>query len=235
VLSGNEQFSSQVSRRQQELDPLTNTSQTTPAVQFSRIRLATAVARPSRDSHASASALVKRDQQELQEKFSAVSLSGERQSTKRPTSITTANCTTKPSSVSVTPCSPIYALQASCVLHVPCLSMCTEHTHPISSSPWKRQQTAAHHQRVFWCISFHEVLTNATQLCSVRQTSTRVSLAKNPSSRVLSRACFSRTSSLLCLLQQIVPSHVCPNKTPSNRLSNGPLSFHFTSNQQEVV
>ena len=41
--------------------------------------------------------------------------------------------------------------------------------------------------------------------------------------------CFSRTSSLLCLLQLNIPSRVCPSKTPSNRLSKEPLSFHFTS------
>jgi hypothetical protein len=47
-------------------------------------------------------------------------------------------CTSKPSSVSVTPCSPIYILQTSCILHVPCLSKCLaspwffhQHMHPI--------------------------------------------------------------------------------------------------------
>jgi hypothetical protein len=62
---------------------------------------------------------------------------------------------------------------------------------------------------------------------------------------VLSHACFSRASSLLCLLQRNLPSwvclilsHLCPlqgnvplcvchSKTPSNWLSKGPLSFHF--------
>ena len=44
--------------------------------------------------------------------------------------------------------------------------------------------------------------TNAALLCSVRLTNTCVLLAKNPSSRVLSCACFSRTSFHLCLLQQ---------------------------------
>jgi hypothetical protein len=43
--------SSQVSR-QQQLYPLTDTSNTTPAVRFSRVRLATVVTRPSRDSQA---------------------------------------------------------------------------------------------------------------------------------------------------------------------------------------
>ena len=44
----------------------------------------------------------------------------------------------------------------------------------------------------------------------------RVSLATNPSSPILSHACFSRTSSLLYPLQENTPSHVCPSKTPSD-------------------
>ena len=99
---------------------------------------------------------------------------------------------------------------------------------------------------VFWCISLYGVLTNVAQLCNVRQTNTCVLLAKNPSSHVLSRACFSRTSSLLCLLQWNVPSRVCLSLSPvstsgkhsfmclpqqntiqHNWLSKEPLSFHF--------
>jgi hypothetical protein len=34
----------------------------------------------------------------------------------------TASCTSKPSSLSLTLSSPMYTLQTSCVLHVPCLS-----------------------------------------------------------------------------------------------------------------
>lgn len=52
------------------------------------------------------------------------------------------------------------------------------------------------------------VLTNAAQLHSVRQTNTCASLAKHLLSHVLSQACFSRISSLLCLLQLHVPSGV---------------------------
>jgi hypothetical protein len=48
-------------------------------------------------------------------------------------------------------------------------------------------------------VSLHAVWTNVTQLHNVRWTNTCVSLAKYPSSRVLSRACFSRTSFFLCL------------------------------------
>ena len=58
-----------------------------------------------------------------------------------------------------------------------------------------------HTTRSFWCVSLYGVSTNAAQLHSIRQTNTCVSLAKNPSSRVLSHVCFSRTSTLLYLLQ----------------------------------
>jgi hypothetical protein len=54
---------------------------------------------------------------------------------------------------------------------------------------------------VFWCISLYGVSTNGAQLCNERRTNICVLLAKTPSSHILSCACFSRTSSLLCLLQ----------------------------------
>jgi hypothetical protein len=44
-----------------------------------------------------------------------------------------------------------------------------------------------------------------------------MSLAKSPSSRVLSCACFSRTSFHLCLIQETVPSCVCPSETPPDK------------------
>jgi hypothetical protein len=94
----------------------------------------------------------------------------------------------------------------------------------------------------FLYISLYRVPTNAAQLHHVRQTNPCVLLAKTPSSRVHSRACFCRTSSLLRLLQRNVPSEVCislwhlcplewntpvcPSKTPSDWLSEEPLSFH---------
>jgi hypothetical protein len=65
---------------------------------------------------------------------------------------------------------------------------------------------------VFWWISVYGVLTNAAQLCNVRQTCAL--LAKNPSSCVLSCTCFSRTSFHLCLLQLNVPSWVCLSHSP---------------------
>ena len=85
--------------------------------------------------------------------------------------------------------------------------------HPTSLRPRKRLEAAAHHQNsrtvvwfglVFCEVSLYGVLTNAAQLCSARLTNTCVSLAKNPSSHVLS--CFIRKSSVLCLLQLKVPS-----------------------------
>ena len=100
---------------------------------------------------------------------------------------------------------------------------------------------------VFWCISVYGDLTNAAQLRSIRWNNMCMSLAKNPSSCVLSHACFSRTSFLLCLLQQNIPSWVCLSLSPvstsgkhfftclpqqntiqHNWLSKEPSSFHFT-------
>ena len=51
-------------------------------------------------------------------------------------------------------------------------------------------------------------------------------LAKNPSSRVLSRACFSKTSFHLCSLQKNTPSCVCHSKTPCST-SEFPKSLKF--------
>ncbi|EDL19643.1 mCG61979, isoform CRA_b, partial [Mus musculus] len=108
-----------------------------------------------------------------------------------------------------------------------------QHVHPVTQSPQKQQETVP--PEVFWCVSLSGVLTNAAQLRNVRQTNTCVLLAKNLSLCVLSHACFSRTSSLLCLpwpftpvstLMKCFPSRVHPSKTPSNQLSKEPLSFH---------
>jgi hypothetical protein len=110
----------------------------------------------------------------------------------------------------------------------------------------------------FWCVSFYGVPTKGAELHNVRQTSIQVLLLKNPSSHVLSHACFSRTSFHLCPLQQNVPScvcfskrsfhlyllqkntpsHICPSKTPSNTIDfpkNPYVStsgVHFTSDSQ---
>ena len=111
---------------------------------------------------------------------------GKDQQDERPTSL--HSCTSKPSSVAVIAWSPISTLQTSLVLHMPCLSMCIQSAGVLRSGD-KLQHTTR--RFFFWCISLYGVLTNAAQLHNVRWTL----LAKNPSSRVLSRACLSRTSS----------------------------------------
>jgi hypothetical protein len=79
-----------------------------------------------------------------------------------------------------------------------------QHVHPINPHLQKRQQTEVHHQKIFWCVSLYGIPTSAAQLHNIRQSKTCVPLAKNLLSRV-SYACFSRTSSLLCLLQRSIP------------------------------
>jgi hypothetical protein len=201
-----------------------------PAVWCSRVGLAKAVTQPSRDSQASASARVsKRDQQGHQEKFSAVPLSakGRPETTKH----CIASSMSKPSSPSVTVCGVLFIVLPNITsspqvlpqyvylsqLTLFCQSaQVTEVARNCSTPP-----------EVFWCVSLYGVPINGAQLHNVRQTSACVSLATNPSSRVLSRACFSRTSFHLCPLQLNVPSRVYPSKTPSNWLCKEPLSFHF--------
>jgi hypothetical protein len=97
------------------------------------------------------------------------------------------------------------ALPAHEVLIIPCKhhvsSMCLDLAHA-SNQPETAQvaRNCSTPLEVFWCVSLYGVLTNAAQLCNIRWTNTCVLLAKN-SSCDLSRACFSRISSLLCLLQ----------------------------------
>lgn len=99
-----------------------------------------------------------------------------------------------------------HALHRSCLSTWVCLSWHHSANQPKSAEVARNCSTLS---EGFWCISHYGIQTNATQLCNVRQTNTHVLLAKNPSSCVLSRTCFSRTSSLLCLFQQNVPSLVC--------------------------
>ena len=80
-------------------------------------------------------------------------------------------------------------------------------TLPISPSPWKHQEAAAHHQKFFGAFLSMASWQNTAQLHNVKLTSTCMLLSKNPSSGI--RTCFSRTSSLLCQLQQNVSSGVC--------------------------
>jgi hypothetical protein len=82
-----------------------------------------------------------------------------------------------------------------------CASVSADITLPISLSPWKQQEAETYHQKLFDTISLSRVPTNAAHLHNVRWTNTFALLAKNVPSHVLSHACFSKTSSLLCLLQ----------------------------------
>ena len=66
----------------------------------------------------------------------------------------------------------------------------------------------------FWCVSLYGVPTNAAHLQNGRQSNTCVLLKKNPSSRVLSCACFipvsaSAKHSFLCLPQQNIIQPTC--------------------------
>ena len=135
----------------------------------------------------------------------------------------TASCTSKPSSVSITPWCPIYTLQTSRVLHVSCIQ---------SAQVYRGSKKLQHTTRSFLvCFSLWSP-DNAAQQHSVRQTNTCVLLAKNPScvlscvclaEHPLSCVCFSEMflheSALafhLCPLQENTPSHVCPSKAPSD-------------------
>ena len=81
---------------------------------------------------------------------------------------------------------------------------------------------------VFWCISLYGVLTNAAQLCNVRQTNICMLLPKNPSSCPY----FSRISSLLCLLQLNIPSWVCLSLSPVS--TSGKHSFTCLPQQNTI-
>ena len=75
---------------------------------------------------------------------------------------------------------------------------------------YESAEVARRHQsttrKFSWCISFYGVMTNTVQQCNVR-CNTCLSLAKNPSSCILSCAGFSKISFHLCLLQQNVLWH----------------------------
>ena len=115
------------------------------------------------------------------------------------------------------PLNPIYTPSkhhvSSMGLASACLSVPADITLPISHRSGKKLQ---HTTRSFLvCFSlWNPDKCSSTMQCEMDQY-VRV-LAKNPSSHVLSHACFSRTSFHLCLLQLNVPSRVCPSKTPPN-------------------
>lgn len=89
---------------------------------------------------------------------------------------------------------------------------------------YESAEVARRHQsttrKFSWCISFYGVMTNTVQQCNVR-CNTCLSLAKNPSSCILSCAGFSKISFHLCLLQQNVLWH--------NWFSKEYRSFHSRS------
>jgi hypothetical protein len=95
----------------------------TPAVQFSGIRLATVVTRPSRDRPQpwlrSAGGTNRNTRRSSQLCFSQGSEDQQRWETHKHC---TSSCSSKLSSVSITLWSPVYTLQTSHVLHMPCLS-----------------------------------------------------------------------------------------------------------------
>jgi hypothetical protein len=148
----------------------------------------------------------------------------------------TASSISKPSSALSTVRRVLfYTLQISGVLHGSCLSMCV----CLSSHHSANQPESAEAARncsippeVFWCISVCGVATSAAQLHNVWWTNTCVLLAMNPSSSVLSHACFSRTSSLLCLLQWNVPSRVCLSLSPVS--TSGKHSFMCLPQQNPI-
>ena len=165
-----------------------------PAVQFGRVWLAIAVTWPNRDSQASASTWVSRRHQEGHQGSSWLCLSqgSEDQQRCETYKSCTANCASKPRTVSITSWTPIYTLQITHVLWV-------------SGSGKKLQHTT----RSF-LVHFSLCRSNkcsSTMQCKAGHTC--VLLAKNLSSHVLLHACFSRTSSHLCLLQWNIPSWVC--------------------------
>jgi hypothetical protein len=102
----------------------------------------------------------------------------------------------------------------------------------LANQPEAKEATRSHSTppEVFWCISFYGVPTTKAQLHNLRQTNTCVSLVKNPSSCVLSHACFIRTSfqeKTKTKTKKIpkqtnknknkkTPSCICFSKTPSN-------------------
>ena len=63
-----------------------------------------------------------------------------------------------------------------------------------------------------------QVLSQQPESLQVARSCSTVPLAENPSSRVLSHTCFSRTSSLLCQLQWNIPSRVCLSLSPVSTL-----------------
>jgi hypothetical protein len=149
----------------------------------------------------------------------------------------TASCISKPSSTSITVHSVLFILSPNTTCppqvwpqHVSLsqlTSLCQSTRVPESG---KKPQ---HTTKRCWWISLYGALTNGAQLRSVRWTGTCMSLAKNPSSHVLSHACFIRTCYLLCLLQQNVSSQVCLGLLPVS--TSGKCSFTCLPQQNTMT
>jgi hypothetical protein len=134
--------------------------------------------------------------------------------------------------------------------HLPCLGTCiclSWHHSANQPESVEAARTCRIPPQGFWWVFLYGVPTNASQLHSVSQTNMCALLTKNPSSRVLSCACFSRACFHLCLLQLNDPSRIClslssvsipekhsftclphQNTYQHNWLSKEPLSFYLT-------
>ena len=208
------------------------------------------MALPSRDRQASASAwLSRKDPEGLQEKF-LLCLSQESKDQQRleTNKHCTASSISKPNSVPVT----VFWVIFICLAHIKCSSgifhqhVCLSHltslcqSAQVHGSSKKLQHTT---RNAFLSMEPWQMQLSYT----MQDGPIHVFLGKNPSSRVLSCVCFSRTFSLQCLLHLNVPSWVClslsPVSTSANPsfvclpqintiqhtwLSKEPLSSHFT-------
>lgn len=184
------------------------------------------MAQPNRNSQASAeSAQVSRRDQDHQgqtpgEVISCVSLNKANQL--RPRSV--AAKLALQASLSHSPLRPIYTPFKHHMSSMGLASewVCTSWYHSANwpeSSLRSGKKLPEHHQKFFWCIFLYGVLTNGAQLRNAKWINTCVSLAKTPSSFILSHVCFSQTSFYLGLLQPNTPSgirlsetsfHLCP-------------------------
>ena len=128
-----------------------------------------------------------------------------------------ASWTSKPSSVSIVPWSPIYTLPTSHVYHVPCLGKLILSARVLGSCNKLQHTTGSFFVR--FSLWSPDKCSSTTQ-CKVDQYTHVIS--KESLSRVLSRACFSRASPLLCLLQRnIPPSPGCLSLSPVTTLTEG--------------
>ena len=136
----------------------------TPAVQVSRVQLATAVTRPSRDSQASASPQsvggtsrnTRRSSQPCSGKRRSARTGGPQHCT--------ASSIIKPSSDSIIVCQVLFSPSKHHVFSV-CLASACASNQPESEEEARSCITPP---QVFWCVSLYGVLTNAAQLRNVR-------------------------------------------------------------------